>query len=123
MTIVLPPNRWYNINVIKGKQNLKLEEIKMKKIYFEKETGAMLITVSSAATIENFVDSLTAETEGYTLCGGGDDFIDDMDCEEIQFVRDNWNGLEEVNKEEENEIIAYLADCWGLEEEDIDYLR
>ena len=95
----------------------------MKKIYFETETGNMLITVSSAATIENFVDSLTVETEGSTLCGGGDDFIDCMDCEEIQFVRDNWNGLEEVNKEEENEIIAYLADCWGLEEEDIDYLR
>ena len=41
MTIVLPLSQWYNINVIKGKQNLKLEEIKMKKIYFEKETGNM----------------------------------------------------------------------------------
>ena len=91
----------------------------MKKIYMMNDNGEMnLITVSSTATKEDAADTLTAETGGD--CIGPNDA---EESKELAYLQDNWDSLEEMSAEEENERIAHLADEWGLEPQDIDYLR
>ncbi|WP_294855903.1 hypothetical protein [uncultured Oscillibacter sp.] len=91
----------------------------MKKIYMPSDSGErFLITVASTATKEDAADTLTAETGGD--CIGPEDA---EESDELAYLLDNWDSLEEMSAEEEDERIAHLADEWGLEPQAIDYLR
>lgn len=76
-----------------------------------------IITVSSKATPADVQSTLTAETGGYTL-GPGDDSTQDL-CE---FVRNNWDMLDEMSAYETSAYIEELAEGWGLIPDEIDYL-
>lgn len=82
-------------------------------------TESFLVTISSSATPDNAFETLTAETAGQCLGPGDDDFLFSLLCE---LVRKEFSHFEEMSEEETSERIEHLAEEWGLEPREIDYL-
>lgn len=95
----------------------------MKKCYEYNENNGerYMITISSSATKDSWEDSFTAETGGY--CIGPADLCDGCDEHYAEFVAGNWESFEEMEDDEEEERIQHLAEEWGLDESDLEYLR
>lgn len=100
----------------------------MKKMYYAIYDGepeayrwdgaeSYMITVSSEATKEDAIETVTGETGGN--CFGPADPEEWVE----EFISDYWDTFEEMEPEEEEERILHLAEEWGLESEDLDYLR
>lgn len=94
----------------------------MKKFYYQDGPESCRVCFSSAAkTPEEAMESLTMETTGN--CLGPSDFCDDFYTETLALVTENWSIAEEMNAEETQERIEHLADEWGLEEKELEYLK
>lgn len=78
--------------------------------------------ISSKATINDFMKTLTEETEGNCLL-----VAEDYDPQEIEKLKaelfSEINNFEEMSKEGENERISHLAEEREIDEEELDYLR
>lgn len=80
-------------------------------------TERYLITVSSGSAKEDALDTVTGETGGN--CFGpadAEEWVED-------FISENWDSFEEMDSEEVEERILHLAEEWGLDPEELDYLR
>lgn len=92
----------------------------MKKIYMQADdcTESFMLTVSSSATIDNFHETFTAETGGN--CLGPADYEDSLP--EVSYILENWGKMKEMPPEEAAERIAHLADEWGLNPGELQFL-
>lgn len=107
----------------------------MKKIYYEfADDGRItihcrggverfLVTISSSATPDNLTDTLTAETNGYSI--GPANLDDDAEsfAELVEFARKEWKNFEEMSEEETKKRLGNLSEEWGLGISDVDYLN
>lgn len=101
----------------------------MKKIYYIMESGEpmlycgdkwehYLVTAASDATAENVMQTVTGQKDDGTVFGPGDDngWIE-------KFLRGNLKYMEEMRPKKEDEWIGTLAEQWGTDESDLNYLR
>lgn len=90
----------------------------MKKTYITRAGERNIITISSSASLDNFEETLTAETGGGCLGPGDAEYM----AEERETIRAGWNQLEEMPEAEARERVEHLAKEWGLEPEELEYL-
>lgn len=90
----------------------------MKKTYITRAGERNIITISSSATLDDFEESITAETGGGCLGPGDAEYM----AEEREAIRTNWSQLEEMPEGEARERVEHLAKEWGLEPDQLDYL-
>lgn len=96
----------------------------MKKFYYtEKGTQerCRVCFSSKAKNPEQAMETLTMETGGN--CLGPSDWENEAYEEALHMVTENWNDAEEMSVEEARERIEHLADEWGLNESELEYLE
>ena len=96
----------------------------MKRFYYTEEGTQERCRVcfsSKAKNPEQAMETLTMETGGNCL---GPSALENEAYEEaLALVTENWDDAEEMSEAEAKERIEHLADEWGLDESELEYLK